>query len=393
MNTTGALTDPRWPAQSWFQRPRSLSLVVLACAIAAVITELTLMLLVGERPAGYVSIVLSATGLLVVVRHRWLSIALTTAGAVISALFATEYIGVWTVVVFSIFLCALQARHAVPAALVAALALYLALVYRAGGDFGAPSALVAPTFCIAAVAAGSAVRLQAEFWEAARRRAQEIEASQAVELRRAVSDERRRIARDLHDVMGHELAIVNINVGVAEVSIPSKPAQARRALHSAREGLQRTLRETQYILELLHDAPDAPNGRAEMPSLEHVPTLVARMSAAGAPVRAHVEGDLPELDATVSAAAYRIVQEALTNAGKHGTGPADLTIRAAGAGLTIEVRNPYLSGRPRPVPDRRGYGLVGMRERAHAAGGTIEISHSENTFTVRVELPARGGSA
>ncbi|MHC9043221.1 sensor histidine kinase [Microbacterium saperdae] len=379
-----------WPTQSWFLRGPLLSTVMMIASIAALITELTVMLIAGEESLGYLGLGLSAFGLLVIFRARWVGLALTTAGGVASALFATEYVGVWTVTVFAMFLFARQGRHVLWAMAGAASALYLALVAREAGQFDAPVALVAATFVVAAAAAGSAVRLQTDSWDAARQRAVDLASAQAVALRQAVTDERLRIARDLHDVVGHELAVVNINVGVAEVSLPSGADGARRALQAAREGLQRTLQETQQILDLLRAVDTKPDYRSELALVEHIPSLVERVTAAGGTIVARVAEDLPALDAEVSAAAYRIVQEALTNAEKYGTGVVQLTVRVEDSRLLIDVSNPS-----RPSIDtapRAGYGIVGMRERTQAAGGNIEISQSEDTFAVHLKLPTKAST-
>ncbi|WP_170285754.1 sensor histidine kinase [Microbacterium rhizomatis] len=391
MNPDTLPPDVAWPKQSWFLRGPMLSTAVMIAAITALVTELCVMLFAGEESLGYVGIGLSAAGLLVIFRARWVGLALTTVGGVASALYATEYIGVWTVTVFAMFLFAKQGRYVIPAMAISASSLYLTLVHRDDGQFDAPVALVAATFCVAAAAAGSVVRLQTESWDAARKRAIDLAAAQSVELRQAVTDERLRIARDLHDVVGHELAVVNINVGVAEVSLPSDAGSAREALRAAREGLQRTLQETQQILDLLRDVDSWTADRSELALLEHIPSLVARLTGAGAQIVAQLDPDPPELDADVSAAAYRIVQEALTNAGKYATGPARLTIGKADKQLIIDIRNPQTL-RPLSGEERTGYGLVGMRERTQAAGGTIEITRSEDTFGVHVELPTKANT-
>ncbi|MFE1646993.1 sensor histidine kinase [Microbacterium sp. P01] len=387
MSSETAPADVAWPKPSWFLRGPLLSSGVMIAASAALITELSVMLIAGEESLGYLGLGLSAFGLLVIFRARWVGLALTTAGGVASALFAAEYVGIWTVTVFSIFLFAKQGRHVLPATAAAASTLYLALVYRDGGQFTAPTALVAATFVVAAAAAGSVVRLQTESWNAARQRATDLAAAQAVELRQAVTDERLRIARDLHDVVGHELAVVNINVGVAEVSLPAEADAARRALRSAREGLQRTLKETQQILDLLRESGAEPDQRSELPLIENVPSLVGRMIAAGALIEAHIDTVLPGLDPDVSAAAYRIVQEALTNAGKYSTGPVRMGISSTDERLLIDVKNETSVSSMGTHVSRIGYGIVGMRERTQSAGGTINITHSGETFRVHVELP------
>ncbi|MFD4420968.1 sensor histidine kinase [Agromyces sp. NPDC058484] len=384
-----ASADVAWPKQSWFLRGPLLSTVMVIISIGALVTEFSVMALGGETAIGFVGLLLSALGLLVIFRARWVGLALMTVGAGVNMLFASEYIGIWTVTVFGMFLFARQGRHVLPTATAVAAFLYFVLSAREDGQVDSPIALIAATSCLAAAAAGSVVRLQTESWDAARHRAADLAAAQAVELRQAVNDERLRIARDLHDVVGHELAVVNINVGVAEVSLPSEADDARRALQSAREGLQRTLHETQQILDLLRATDAESDQRTELPRVEHIPSLVDRVNTTGVQVEASIEDDLPALDADVSAAAYRIVQEALTNAERHGVAPVRLTIGSTGASLVIDVVNQVAAAAATESSARAGYGLVGMRERTQSAGGTIEIARTEHEFGVHVELPTK----
>ncbi len=380
--------DVGWPKQSWFVRGPLLSSIAVIASIAALATELCVMLIGSAPPIGFLGLALSALGVLFIFRARWLGLALTTAGGIASALFGEEYVGIWTVTVFTMFLFARQGRHAAPASAVAATSLYIALTIREGGNLESPVALVAATFCLAAAAAGSAVRLQTETWDAARQRAIDLAAAQAGEVRQAISDERLRIARDLHDGIGHELAVVNVNISVAEVSMPAESTASLSALTAAREGIQRALHETQQILDLLRTSDDATEVRTELARVENIAALVARLNAAGAQVEASIDDVLPELEQDGSAAAYRIAQEVLTNAGKYGSGPVHLTVTRAGDRLVIDATNPTVATASSPRPN--GYGIVGMRERAQSVGGSIEVSHAAQTFRVHVEVPAKG---
>ncbi len=382
-------SDWPWPRQTWFLRGPLLSAIVTLAAVAALVTELSVMLIAGDETLGYVGIGLSAVGLLVIFRARWLGLMLTTAGGIASILFADEYIGVWTVTVFATFLFARQGRFVIPAVALTSLTMYFALVLREDGQFDAPVALVAATFCVAAGAAGSAVRLQTDSWNAARQHARDLAAAQASELQRAVTDERLRIARDLHDVIGHELAVVNVNVGVAEISLPDHSDASREALRSARLGLQRTLQETQQILNLLRRTDGDSAHRVELAVVEHIPAMVERVRRAGTPVASDIASPLPVLTADVSAAAYRIVQEALTNAAKHGSGRTRLTMKAIPGWLVIDVTNDA-GGRPSHGSSARpGYGLVGVRERTQAAGGVLRVTRTDGAFVLHVELPTK----
>jgi signal transduction histidine kinase len=218
-----------------------------------------------------------------------------------------------------------------------------------------------------------------------RRRAGQAERAYAdTELlaRTAVAEERARIARELHDVVAHSISIVAVQAGAAEALLERDPARARDHLASVRRTAREAMAEMRRVLDVLREeeAPHAP-----LPGLSRLADLVAEARAAGLDVDVGEEGDRPELPAGLDLVVYRVVQEALTNARKHGGGaPATLRLRYGRRTLDVEVRNDCAAA---PREGRGGHGLIGMRERVTLFGGRLEAGREDGGFRVRAVLP------
>lgn len=241
-----------------------------------------------------------------------------------------------------------------------------------------------------AAAVGVAVRSQRTAVEAAEARARQAEATREEEAERRVTDERLRIARELHDVVAHHISVVNVQAGVARHLLDSQPEQARTALTLIREASRTVLSEMSTVLGLLRtgeeDTPTAP-----APGLDQAGALVDSMRRAGLAVEQRVQGQPYQLPELADLTAFRVVQESLTNALKHGTGMAELVLDHSATCLVLEVRNPV---RPTaPSSARGGHGLVGMRERVTSLGGRFAAGPGpDGWFTVRAEIPRTEGS-
>jgi signal transduction histidine kinase len=234
------------------------------------------------------------------------------------------------------------------------------------------------------VAAQVAGQVAAELGARSARQAAEVREEEA---RRRLAEERLRIARELHDVVSHTMAVINVQAGVAAHVIDQHPEQARQALQTIKSTSQSAMRDLRAILGLLRDDGDA-EPLAPAPGLEAVPELVDGIRRAGVAV----EVDLPEAEVAPGAAvtAYRVIQEALTNVVRHAPGArARVSVRPDGAALRIEIEN---DGVPTaPGTNGTGQGLAGMRERVRAAGGTLDARpRPEGGFVVRAVLPMGG---
>jgi len=204
--------------------------------------------------------------------------------------------------------------------------------------------------------------------------------------RRAVSEERLAIAREVHDGVGHGLAVIALQSGVALHVLDRDPARARELLTSIQATSRESLDGLRAELLRFRDpaAQDAPLRPAA--GLPDLPALLDRMRAGGLVLHDRVE-ECPDVPAEVGAAAYRIVQESLTNVLRHaGQTPAWVTVRCGPGGLVVEVRD---AGRGPVGSAAGGLGIPGMRERAAAVGGRLETA-ADDGFVVRAELPVTG---
>jgi signal transduction histidine kinase len=218
-------------------------------------------------------------------------------------------------------------------------------------------------------------------------RAEAAEASREEEARRRVAEERLRIARELHDAVAHHVSVINVQAGVASHLLEADPPAARTALMHVRAAGQEVIEEMRVMVGLLRTEGNAQLVEPPTPGLAEVPGLVARMRSAGLDVELEARVGARELPTTVGLTAYRVIQEALTNAGRHGTGTARVLILEDGGILRVEVSNPSAC----PTSDRAadvttGHGLVGMRERVAAGGGTMTVTPGA-VFGIRVDLP------
>jgi signal transduction histidine kinase len=213
------------------------------------------------------------------------------------------------------------------------------------------------------------------------------------ELHRRVTEERLRIARELHDVVSHSISTINVQAGVAAHVMTERPEQARDALLAIKETSRDTLRELRGILHVLRGV-DEVEPRGPAPGLAQLDILVDTATQAGVPTTASVIGMTRPLPPAVDLAAYRIIQESLTNVVRHAApARAQVTVAYDPTQVVIEVND---DGRPvANHPDRNGQpaglGIPGMRERVEAVGGKLEAGpRADRGFRVRAILPTVG---
>lgn len=219
--------------------------------------------------------------------------------------------------------------------------------------------------------AGDAVRSRRAFVQAIRERAERAERTREEEARRRVAEERLRIARDLHDVVAHHIALVNVQAGVAAHVMDKRPDQAKEALAHVREASRHALGELRATVGLLRQSgdPEAPTEPA--PGLDRLDELAATFRNAGLRVEVARADQGTELPAAVGLAAYRIVQEALTNVQKHaGAARAEVSVVRVGPHIEVTVLDDGSDDGHDPAPGG-GHGLLGMRERVTALRGTL----------------------
>ncbi|MEV4941043.1 sensor histidine kinase [Streptomyces zaomyceticus] len=235
-----------------------------------------------------------------------------------------------------------------------------------------------------------------------RRRERALRAGREAELRRAVEAERSRIARELHDVVTHNVSMMTIQAGAARTVLATSPDLAREAMLAVEAAGRTAMSELRHVMGLLTMAADGPDpaadvGLAPQPGLDRLTELTDRVRASGVPVEVTVEGEPVALPAGVDLAAYRVVQEALTNVVKHAPGArVSVAVAHEPRRLRVEVRDTGAPGpgASRDRPERGagfpggGHGLLGLRERLAVYGGTLRTGRVPGGgYEVRAVIP------
>jgi len=222
----------------------------------------------------------------------------------------------------------------------------------------------------------------------------ELERTRAEQARRAVAEERLRLARELHDVVAHSISVIAVQSGVGAHVASTQPEEAAKALATIEATSRAALTELRRLLGVLRQEGEPQGALAPVPGLADLDGLLAEVAKAGLAVRLQVEGAPSPLPAGVDLSAYRIVQEALTNVVKHaGPARAQVTIRYGEREVTVEVTDDG-RGVTAPTGDGRarvGHGLIGMRERVQVFGGDLEVGpRPAGGFRVAARLPFGG---
>ncbi|WP_329113541.1 sensor histidine kinase [Streptomyces sp. NBC_01465] len=253
------------------------------------------------------------------------------------------------------------------------------------GDTSPPwgQELVVLAWVVAIVAASELARVRREQWAHAR-------AERAAAEKRRADEERLRIARELHDVLAHSISVINVQAGMGLALLDADPEQARSALTTIKAASKEALGEVRQVLDTLRAPGEAP--RAPAPGLDRLPELVEQASGAGLTVEVERAGTVTQLPPGADLAAFRIVQEALTNVVRHSgsrTAHVRLDYAPGRLGLRIDDKGPSTGG----DAGGSGNGLIGMRERAAALGGTIEAgTRPDGGFRVEAVIPLAAAS-
>lgn len=245
-----------------------------------------------------------------------------------------------------------------------------------------------------AAAAGDASRSRRAFIDTITERARRAEETKESEARRRVAEERLAIARDLHDVVAHQIAVINLHAGVASSALRARPDDAERSLGTIREAARTVLGEIGGLLNVLRtsDPPAGPAaGLAPAPGLAELDRLVTDFARGGLRVDVRTVGTPYQLPESVDLVAYRVIQEGLTNAQKHGSdASALLQVEYDPALLDVTVTN-TVAAKPRASRSQTpGHGLTGARERVAAVHGTLDTSFGPgpvHRLTARLPLP------
>jgi signal transduction histidine kinase len=238
---------------------------------------------------------------------------------------------------------------------------------------------------------GDAARIRRLYTENLVEQARLVDREREERTRRAVLEERERIARELHDVVAHHVSVIVIQAGGGLSAIGMRPDDARSALQSIATTGRLALTDMRRMLGVLGDAET----HEPMPGLDRLDDLVTQVRLAGLPVELSVEGERRRLDPGLELSAYRIVQEALTNSLKHAQGGRARVVVTFEAGLLVISIDDERGTGPEPVveADHEGRGLVGMRERVTMLRGTLETQPTTAGFRVVATLPIEAAPA
>jgi signal transduction histidine kinase len=234
--------------------------------------------------------------------------------------------------------------------------------------------------------AGERTRLRRERMAELEERALRAEREAERERRLAAAEERGRIARDLHDSAGHAINVILVHAGMGRLQTGRDPEKTREAFQTIEEVARETVGEIDQMVRVLREDAPAPEGVEPPPGLAALEGLAERHRASGLRVSTEFRGERRPLPSRVDLAAYRILQEALTNAARHGDGEARVEVGYGDGQVELTVVNALPAGAS-AVTDGGGHGLVGMRERAALLDGSLEAGAVNGRFEVRARLP------
>ncbi len=411
-NATAAIEAGTGRVWSWLRaEPARFDL-----AVAALTTGLGVLLIFGrpdEFDAGRPEVVAGAGAfVLVLLRRRWPVVLLA-----VSLVWAAAHVAIWdrptpmifAIIVLLITVCIrLERWAAIGLGASIALSLYIMGLTGNNAQWGDARALIGVAWSTGAVGIADAIRSWRRYRESADAQVRSAVLAAEAQSRQRVSEERLTIARELHDLLAHNLSVMNVQTGTALHLLRSDPDQAEASLTVARNAGRSVLDELGGLLSVLRDNNDGPSGDTSageaddgvaptkaLPSIERVDDLVEAMRSTGLAVNWSRSGNPRRLTPAASLAAYRIMQEALTNAAKHGPGSARLETTWSDDGLSITVANrltdPAEAARTKRDTSGGGHGLIGMRERALVNGGRLTAEQVGGRFVVEAWLPKATG--
>jgi signal transduction histidine kinase len=321
------------------------------------------------------------------VRRRWPEVSLVVSFSAALAYWLTDYPrgpAGFPALIFALFNAVLAGRRAFAWGTLAVgyvgFTVLPPLLHQESWSVGGALALAAWLLVIGTVA---------EILRTRRQRQAELAHVQAEEARRRASEERLLIARELHDVLAHNISLINVQAGVALHLLDERPDQARPALTAIKDASKEALGELRSVLDVLRRSEDGATApRAPAAGLRDLAGLVERTRAAGLDVTLDVAGDARAVPAGVDLAAFRIVQEALTNVVRHArTRTARVRLEYGDDQLTVQVDDDGVNPSVPPVV-AAGRGIAGMRERVQALSGTFEAGPRPGRgFRVRARFP------
>jgi signal transduction histidine kinase len=375
-------------------RPATRNELLFDVAAALVVLAGTLVLLAagdGDVGAGAVALAAAASLPLVARRRAPLGVFLATGIATCALRLAVEPAGPPlgpTLALYWMVAAGDESRsrtRLMAAAAVAVLAGHLAATAVADDRFPLAETLWGVAVWGGIWLAGDRARLRRQRMAELEERALRAEREAERERRLAAAEERTRIARDLHDSAGHAMNVILVHAGLGRMK---SDETTRETFATIEEVARETVGEIDQMVHALREDSESSGEVEPPPGLAAVDGLVARHREAGLDVTASVRGDAQPLPPGVDQGAYRILQEALTNAARHGAGSARVTVSFGDGAVDIAVANPLPATPPGDNPGG-GHGLAGMRERAALLGGTLEAGPTSDGYRLHARLPLR----
>jgi signal transduction histidine kinase len=385
----GARGSPRWRAGPWLFDG------MLALAAAALSTSLFLSDLVGAGfpravlVAGYALVLLHTLPLAARRRVPGLVLATCVASGLAFAVLGLPTVVLGVAILVAVYTVAAYGGGRRALAGLAATEAALAAVQLTPGRTGVQTWVGNTLVVAAAWLLGHFVHNYRAHAAQLEQRTAELELARDELARRAVAEERLRIARELHDVLTHSMSVIAVQSGVGAHVAAEQPEEARRALAAVEVTSRAALRELRRLLGVLREDREGQGELVPVPGLANLDALLAQLAEAGLAVRLRVEGTRPQLPPGVDLSAYRIVQEALTNVLKHaGPARARVVVCYGDREVTVEVVDDGRGEAAGTGGDGTGVGLVGLRERVAMLGGDLEVGpRPGGGFRVAARLP------
>ncbi|MFE1958191.1 sensor histidine kinase [Streptomyces sp. NPDC059479] len=380
-------------APLWIRRPEVLHRVAYSVAALVFTGQIVAVVLRGSDWPTVLSVLLAGGGVALSWWKPWAGLVVTSAASFAVTAVGQDPLSVWMMAVLVLFSVTFRGKQPLAGTVIVA-AFFLGAFMTLGGFRGGAVVGAAALFsAIAGGATGGALRIHRDHWWILEERAESAIATREIEATRRVTEERLRIARDLHDVIGHQVAMLSLHLGAAEIGLPEGSESSRQALVSARSSARTVVVETQRILALLRREDDISDDEAlrPIPALSGLEGLVASFESIGLDVRPSIDIPAVFVEPSVGVTVYRVVQEALTNAYRHGEGTATVDVRERDGRICVTVENrvghsPHGSG----SGSGSGLGLVGMRERVESSSGRLTIDSDGGRFRVRAEFSPLG---
>ncbi|MFD7057008.1 sensor histidine kinase [Streptomyces mirabilis] len=378
-------------APLWVRRPKSLHLIAYSVAALVFTGQIAAVILRGSDWPTALSVLLAGGGVALSWWRPWAGLVVTSAASFAVTAVGHDPLSVWMMAVLVLFSVTLRGKQPLAGTGIVA-AFFLGAFMTLGGFRGGAIVGAAALFsAIAGGATGAALRIHREHWLTLEERAESAIATREIEATRRVTEERLRIARDLHDVIGHQVAMLSLHLGAAEIGLPADAESSRQALVSARSSARAVVVETQRILALLRLADDISEDEAlrPTPALSGLEGLIASFESIGLDVHPSIDIPAGFVEPSVGVTVYRVVQEALTNAYRHGEGAATVDVGQRDGRICVTVENRV--GHPlRGSGSGSGLGLVGMRERVESSSGRLTIDSDDGRFRVHAEFSPLG---